>query len=148
MIVIDTVNQDAAIAAWDYKTSVEKVQRMYTGSWKTVSKQLLEELYQAKLQINNGPGNPAGRYTWKQYCIDVFGGTPTQRTIDTWLKRHEIGEAAWNKLQSERSVQPPVADEDSSLFIVRQRKNKDGTYTVRFSVSEYPDFIFEEVIVV
>ena len=61
MIVIDTVNQDAAIAAWDYKTSVEKVQRMYTGSWKTVSKQLLEELYQAKLQINNGPGNPAGR---------------------------------------------------------------------------------------
>ena len=60
MIVIDTINQESAITAWGYLTSVDKVQKMYSGSWKKVSKDLIEELYQAKLQINNGPGNPAG----------------------------------------------------------------------------------------
>jgi hypothetical protein len=147
MITIDTTNQNTAIATWNYQTSVDRIRDMYTGSWRKVSKQLLEELYQAKLQINRGPGNPTGHYTWKQYCLDAFGKYPTQRTVDTWLKRHEIGEAAWNDLVKEKANSMPVRKDEYSLFIVKRKKNKDGTYTVRFSVSEYPNTIFEEKII-
>jgi len=135
--------------AWDYNTSVATVRGIYFGSYRKVSTDLIETLYQAKLQINRGPGNPHGRYSWKTFCFDAFAasGGPTQRTIDTWLKRHEIGEAAWNDLLATKSKSAPLPKDDDSIFIVKRIVNKDGTYTVRLSLSEYPDTIFEETIV-
>jgi len=148
MIQINTTNQDSAIAAWNYNDSVTKVKDLYTGPWLKKSSELLEELYQAKLQLNKGPGNPKNRYTWKQYCQEAFNGSPTQRTVDTWLARHEIGEEAWKAAAASRPQSVPAPIDLNSIFIVKHKSNNTGSYTFRFSVPQYPDCIFEETITV
>lgn len=137
------------IKAWDWDASVKKVRGLYVGSWRKVSKSLLEELYQAKLQINRGPGNPHGRYTWKQFCEDAFGGAPSRRTIDTWLRKYEFGDSldVADEAQTRSvGVSAPKPVEVDSLFVQKAFANKDGSYTVRVSVPEYPDVLFEEIL--
>ena len=151
MNVKTTVSKEE-IKVWDWAESVEKVRGLYVGNWRKASKELIETLYQAKQQINQGTGNPHGRYTWKQYCLDAFNGSPTQRTVDTWIRRYEIGEEAWLSEQQKKKAlkleTSPSPIDDDSLLIQRRIKNKDGSYTIRLSVSEYPDILFEETITV
>jgi hypothetical protein len=122
---------------------------------KTFPKSFLKHFMRLKLQCNNGPGNPHGRYTWKQYCIDAFANKDgelmvTQRTVDTWLYRHEIGEAAWKAEQDAKkeakAEEGPVPFDNDTMFIKKRIKNKDGSYTLRFSFSEYGDTLFEETV--
>ena len=149
---VKTTVSKADIKVWDWAASVEKVRGLYVGNWKKTSKELIETLYQAKQQINQGVGNPHGRYTWKQYCLDAFNGAPTSRTCDNWIRRYEIGEEAWLAEQQKKKAlkleTTPSPIDDDTLFIQKKIKNKDGSYTVRLSVSEYPDILFEETITV
>jgi hypothetical protein len=154
-IRVNSVVTAADILAWDWDKSIEKVKGLYVGSWKNLSKELLETLYEAKAQCNNGPGNPHGRYSWAQYCQDAFADKDgnmmvTQRTVDTWLYRHEIGEAAWKaekaiKKEAKTSFTPTPVDNDA-MFIEKLLRNKDGSYTLRMNFSEYGDTLFEETI--
>jgi hypothetical protein len=149
---------EEVIANWNWEASVKKVQGFYVGSWKNLSKELLETLYQAKLQLNQGAGNPHGRKTWSGYCRDAFWDEKaqkmmvSQRTIENWLRRYEIGEAAYAQEQREKReaklARVPVAFNDDELFIEGRKKNADGSYTIRMSFSEYPDMLFEETITI
>lgn len=130
------------IKNWKWEDSVSKVQGLYLNRFNKVSKELIEELITAKKNIGSKVGNPHGRYTWKQYCIDCFDGTPTQRTVDNWISRHYMGEDAW----LEKQKKGPRAIDVDSQFITYSKKNDDGTYTIRIVVSEYKD-LFEETIV-
>ena len=149
---VKTTVSKTDLKTWDWDASVKKVLGLYVGNWQKTSKELIETLYQAKQQINQGAGNPHGRYTWKQYCLDAFAGSPTQRTCDTWIRRYEIGEEAWLTEQRQKkalkSDNTPSPIDDDTLFIQKRIKNKDGSYTVRLSVSEYPDILFEERVTV
>ncbi len=151
----NSVVTEADIQAWSWDESLAKVKGFYVGSWKNLSKELLETLYEAKLQLNKGPGNPHGGETWAGYCRDAFSDKDgnmmvTQRTVDTWLYRHEIGEAAWNAEQAAKKeakgVAGPVAFDNDSIFITKCINNKDGSYTLRMNFSEYGDTLFEETV--
>jgi hypothetical protein len=156
-IRVNSVVTAADVQAWDWDTSITKVKGLYVGSWKNLSRELLEILYESKIRCNNGPGNPGNRYSWAQFCRDAFADKDgnmmvTQRTVDTWLYRHEIGEAAWKAEQATKkeakAASGPVAFDNDSMFIEKRIKNKDGSYTLRFSFSEYEDTLFEETVTV
>ena len=138
-ITVKTTVTATDIKNWNWELSVSKVQGLFLNRYKTVSKELIEELITAKKNIGSTVGNPHGRYTWKQYCLDCFQGTPTQRTVDNWISRFMMGEEAW----SEKLKKAPVAIDIDSQFITYSKNNADGTYTIRISVSEY-DELFEE----
>lgn len=158
-IRVNSVVTEADILGWDWDESIAKVQGFYIGSWKQLSQELLETLYEAKLQINNGPGNPGNKYTWEKFCQHAFMDKNgkmmvTKRTVDTWIRRYEIGEAAWNaeqeakrlaKLKAKGTSAPDPYDNEM-MFIEKRIKNKDGSYTLRFRFSEYEDILFEETI--
>lgn len=138
-VTVNTTITAAAITNWNWETSVTKIQGLFINRYKTVSKELIEELISAKRNIGSTVGNPQGRYTWKQYCLDCFNNQPTQRTVDNWISRHLEGEEVW---AAKHKKQPKEIDVDSQ-FITFRKDNKDGTYTIRISVSEYDD-LFEE----
>ena len=154
-IRVNSVVTEADIQAWSWDESIAKVKGLYVGSWKNLSKELLETLYEAKLQCNNGPGNPHGRYSWAEFCRDAFADKDgnmmvTQRTVDTWLYRHEIGEAAWKAEQAAKkeakAVVGPIPVDNDAMFINKVIPNKDGSYTLRMNFSEYGDTLFEETV--
>jgi len=138
-ITVNTTVTAQAIKDWNWEKSVEKIHDLYGNKSEKVSKKLIEELITAKENIGCKVGNPHGRYTWKQYCLDCFNGYPTQRTVENWIKDHLYGKTPV------LSVPKPI-DLDSQ-FITFKKDNKDGTYTVRISVSEYDD-LFEETFTV
>ena len=137
VITVNTNVTTQAIKNWNWEKSVEKIQGLFENKSKKVSKQLIEELISAKENIDSHVGNPHGRYTWKQYCIDCFAGSPTQRTIENWIKNHLKGGTGPKPLKVVKLI-----DIDSQ-FITYRKKHSDGTYTVRISVCEYDD-LFEE----
>lgn len=156
-IKVNSIVTEADIQAWSWDDSIQKIKGLYVGSWKNLSKELLETLYEAKLQLNNGPGNPHGVETWAGYCRDAFADNNGNlmvsiRTVDTWLYRHEIGEAAWKVEQAikkeAKSSSGPISFDNDMTFIEKRVKNKDGSYTIRMSFSEYEDILFEETVTV
>jgi len=154
-IRVNSVVTAAEIKEWSWDESIAKVKGLYVGSWKSLSKELLETLYEAKLQLNNGPGNPHGSKSWSGYCRDAFSDKDgnmmvTQRTIDTWLYRHEIGEAAWKAEKAAKKEgkadSGPIPVDNDAMFIKKLLRNKDGSYTLRMNFSEYGDTLFEETV--
>lgn len=141
------------VRSWRWEKSIKKVQKLFNGTWKTLSKEFLEELYQSKLQCNNGPGNPHGKYSWSQFCEDAFKDKDTgkwmvtKKTVDNWLLRHEIGEDEWEKRRKEKNKSEyalkPKPVNDDTLFIEKYSKNKDGVYTVITKFTEYETLTFK-----
>ncbi len=138
-ITVNPTVIEQTLKNWNWDKSIKKVQGLYLNRYKKVSKELIEELITAKRNIGSKVGNPHGRYNFKQYCLDCFNGQPTRKTIDNWISRHLEGEEVW---ASKQRKFPKAIDIDSQ-FITYRKKNKDGSYTIRISVSEYDD-LFEE----
>ena len=122
---------------WDYDESVKRCRGKYLGSYRKVGKNLLEELYQAKLQLNKGPGNPGDRYTWKQYCWDAFQGYPCKEAINHWLHRYEIGEVAYSAEQQAKKQKRDLAIDVDTMMVTKSIHNGDGHYTVWLSLPEF-----------
>lgn len=122
---------------WDYDESVARVRGKYLGSYRKIEKSLLEELYQAKLQLNKGRGNPHGRFTWKDYCVTAFQGYPCKEAIDNWLHRYEIGEDAYREEQQAKKEKKDFSRDHNSMFVTKSKNHGDGNYTVWLSLPEY-----------
>lgn len=133
-----------AVKSWDWDKSVAIVKDLF-GTQEKVSKELIEELVTAKKNIGSKVGNTHGKYTFKQYCLDAFGDYPTRKTIDNWINNHlGVKFTAVSSVSGSSSCSTPKPIDLDSIFIVRKKKNGDGTYTVWFSFNEYPDTILFE----
>ena len=74
---------------WDYKGSVKRMKRLVLN-WKTISVEILTELYIAKSKLTNqGVRNdldPNGlKLGWENYLIDVG---LSKETVRRWLNRY------------------------------------------------------------
>jgi len=86
------VQPAGASSTWNYKTSVEKVKGLYL-SWKSITEEMLEELWLSKQAILKGgsrkAGMPkAGEKSWSAYVKECFGERLSKRTIDSHIKRY------------------------------------------------------------
>ena len=76
--------------SWNYRDSIKKVQGLYI-SWKTVSEELLAEVWLAKQAITKGgkrkSGLPKnGEQSWSAYVKECFGEALSKRSVDGYLK--------------------------------------------------------------
>lgn len=77
-------------ATWNYEESVKTVKGLYL-SWKSITEQMLEELWLAKQAITLGgrrkSGMPkAGEQSWSAYVKECFGDSLSKRTVDSYIK--------------------------------------------------------------
>ena len=148
-ITVNVTGVKNEVKSWNWADSVTKVQNLYNGEWSPKSKELLELLYTAKKQLNRGVGNPHGRKSWKSFCEDCFLDkatgkmVKTQKTIDTWLKKYEMGDDEWNALKASKGPKAPSAVDDDMLLIKRVIKVDDDNYILRVQLSEYPEQLFD-----
>lgn len=76
---------------WDYNESIKTVRHLF-HSYRTVSEELLWELWWAKYNLTDGFTRTAGRAkagerTWNTYITACFmdNGGPSKRAVDTWI---------------------------------------------------------------
>ncbi len=86
------VEPTAVSATWNYQDSVKKVQGLYL-SWKSITEEMLEEIWLAKQAITKGghrkSGMPkAGEQSWSSYVKECFGDALSKRTVDSYNKRY------------------------------------------------------------
>jgi hypothetical protein len=86
------VNPADASATWNYRDSINKVQGLYI-SWRTISEEMLRELWVAKQAITKGgkrkSGLPKkGEQSWSAYVKECFGESISKRSIDGYLNRY------------------------------------------------------------
>lgn len=86
------VEPAAVSATWNYRESVKKVQGLYI-SWKSISEEMLDELWLAKQAITKGgkrkAGMPkAGDQSWSAYVKECFGDGLSKRTVDSYINRY------------------------------------------------------------
>ena len=84
------VEPAAVSATWNYRNSVKKVQGLYI-SWKSISEEMLDELWLAKQAITKGgkrkSGMPkAGEQSWSAYVKECFGDSLSKRSVDSYIK--------------------------------------------------------------
>ena len=123
---------------WNYHKSVKKVQGMYL-SWKTVSEELLNELWVAKQAITKGGKRKAGmtkdgELSWSKYikeCFEDVGG-PGKRTIDSYLNRYfQAGFTKPGKLTVS------TISDHSKLVIRSSVKQADGNIQLDIYLPEF-----------
>ena len=69
---------------WDYDQSVQKMRQLVV-KWKSLSLELLRELYLARLNLSDrGSRNQVG---WRQYLNDIG---LARTTVDRWLSRYDF----------------------------------------------------------
>ncbi len=95
-------------ARWDYDASVQKM-RPLVMRWKTVTEEMLEELYKAREALSAQGARidlrPNGRkLTWGTYLEDV--GIP-DRTVRRWL-------TFWNPIEKKRIEPLPRPEKEAS----------------------------------
>ncbi len=85
------------VAIWNYQASVEKM-RPLVVRWKTVTDEMLDELYQARKALSDrGSWSRANPHNWSGYLQDI--GLP-RRTVHGWLE-------FWNPTEKKRIEPPP-----------------------------------------
>ena len=77
---------------WNYQDSIKKVQGLYI-SWKTVSEEMLDELWLAKQAITKGGKRKSGltkngEQSWSAYVKECFGDGLSKRSVDGYLNRY------------------------------------------------------------
>ncbi|MHA8074948.1 hypothetical protein ACRZ9O_10490 [Aquirufa sp. HETE-40SA] len=88
-IIIYDLKNPSIPEEWNYKGSVKKMKRLVLN-WKTISVEILNELYIAKSKLTNqGVRNdldPNGsKLGWENYLIDVG---LSKETVRRWLNRY------------------------------------------------------------
>ena len=88
-IIIYNLKNPSIPEEWNYKGSVKKMKRLVLN-WKTISVEILSELYIAKSKLSNqGVRNdldPNGsKLGWENYLIDVG---LSKETVRRWLNRY------------------------------------------------------------
>lgn len=77
-------------ATWNYQESVKTVKSLYL-SWKSITEEMLEELWLAKQAITKGgrrrSGMPiTGEQSWSTYVKECFGDSLSKRSVDSYIK--------------------------------------------------------------
>lgn len=114
---------------WDYHASVTRVRDSYI-SWKTISEDMLWELWIAKQAITKGGKRKAGvpisgEKSWSVYVKECFGKKISKRSVDSYLK--EYVKHGFKKVEKTKVV--PINDpsrlEVRSAVIVGKRIKLD-----------------------
>ena len=84
------VEPAAATNTWNYQESVKTVRGLYF-TWKSITEEMLEELWLAKQAITNGgrrkSGMPkTGEQSWSAYIKECFGDSLSKRSADSYVK--------------------------------------------------------------
>ena len=108
--------------SWDYEESIKQVQALYL-SWKTISKELLQELWVAKQAITlNGTRSNGrtkkGEVSWTTYIKDCFGGAISKRSIDNYL-------AMYTHAGMTKPSKPEVVSDHSKLEVRNIKQDGD-----------------------
>ncbi len=147
-ITVNTQLTDEEKSSWDWDTSVAKVRGIWVGSYRKVSRELLEEMYQAKRQLSRR-GRPHGNNkTWKAWVEQVLGEDRV-RTADNWLRRYEIGDEEWLEEAREKRALKKLENAEvdiDSMYYKRHFKDDDGNTIVQLDFPEFKNIIYEVVI--
>jgi hypothetical protein len=128
LVIVKTIRQN-----WDYQSSISKVQGLYI-SWKTISTELLQELWVAKQAITENGARIAGRtkkgqLSWSAYVKDCFGGIISQRSVDSYLARYTAAG------MTKPVPTPPTSD--PTKLVVKNVKRVDGRISLDLYLPEY-----------
>lgn len=120
---------------WDYKTSVTKVSSQFI-KWKTVSEEMLRELYLSKMILTNFGKRRSGRIkngerSWSKYVYECFGDMISKRTIDNYLNRYVD-----NGLNKPTNLKETKYVEDANKVTLEERKVMDGKIELTFNLPE------------
>lgn len=105
--LIPVLREPTIPQSWDYEESIKKVQRVLY-KWKTMTKEIAEELWIAREKLNEGRKRTAsGTFvpmdkSWAEYCADIGS---SKRVVNRWLAAwfspsmahvsHNSGENEW-----------------------------------------------------
>jgi hypothetical protein len=138
-IIPEAFSIEKAISTdWNYQVSIMKVKSLYI-SWKTVSTDLLQELWIAKQAITLNGARMSGRpkkgdLSWSAYVKDCFDGAISKRSIDNYLARYEGSGMI-------KPIAPAILNDHSKLEVRNIRREGDRVtfeiYLPEFNVS-YP----------
>ena len=109
-------------ASWDYDKSIKEVKALYL-SWKTVSNELLQELWVAKqaITLNGARSNgrtKKGEVSWSAYIKECFGGAISKRSIDNYL-------AMYTNAGMTKPSKPEVISDHSKLEVRNIKQDGD-----------------------
>jgi len=116
------VIQKASRPHWNYNTSVKTVQSLCI-SWKSISTDLLQELWVAKqaLTLNGARQNGRtknGALSWATYVQACFEGAISKRSIDSYLE-------VYSSANFTKPPKPSILTDHSKLVVRNIQKDGD-----------------------